>query len=462
MNNTLANLADSFLNNGTGDIMLYYDFKGENTGAVGNGSNFTGTVKNVSPSSTVGSYDGLVLDATGSTTSSAVSSLSSIFLNDSSGIDLRLSNIEFGSFSGSSFLDPSDFESEFVFMFSFEKLENTNGVLIGSLQKDEYDDGNISFVYGRGFNLGINNRNHLFFQGIDSNLGEYVLVADELELANKNICSARISPYEVSFSLYNLADDEFTQQNLRTDSKIQNINWGENFYLGGSPTYLRNGRTFDGAIDELILISGAYGPTDLKSIASGFVATGIQSSGSSFQDEVITGYSIELIAPVGITGYTVSITGYSSIRTDSELVEFVLSGSESAFEINEGGRFFTGYSLPNNSGDYLEETSFLLKDNLYSTSGDGAHATLGLKNSGVILTEYSLVSTKIVSSQESFPIYGVVPVTGFLLDSPTGYSKTYLTKTITKTGSILENLSFIDDSAQSYKHDYLYYTSERI
>lgn len=461
MNSTLANLSNSFLNNGTGDIVVYYDFSLDNTGVVGAGSNFTGVILNSSPSAHSNYYSGLVLRATGSTSAQAGSNLESFIFENYSGLDLTQTNVKIGSFAENSFLRESDFESESVFLFSFEKVNNTNGVLFGSLVKDSFDNSEISFNFGRGFNVGINDRNKLFFQGIDSTIGEYVLTADQLELARKNICSVRVSPYEVSFSLYNLIDDEFEQQNLRTDSKIQNNTISEPFYLGGSPTYIRGGQTFSGVIDKLLVLSGSYGSTDLKSIASGFVATGTPSSGSVFQDEVITGHQIDLVFPVGITGFTTQITGYTKVKTETELIEFTLQSQETAFPINEGIRFLTGYSLPNNSGDYLEGTSFLIKDNLYEPTGNDAFATLGLKASGSIVEEYTVSSTRLVSTENSLPLYGIVPITGIIQEA-TGFNKTYLSTTIDRTGSIVGNLQFLDGISERYKFDYLYFNAERI
>ncbi len=79
MNNTLSTLANAYLNNGTGAIMLYYSMEDETTGVVGSGGQFTGVVMNVSPSSTVG-HTGLVIDATGATEAEAGSRLEYFFL----------------------------------------------------------------------------------------------------------------------------------------------------------------------------------------------------------------------------------------------------------------------------------------------------------------------------------------------------------------------------------------------
>lgn len=462
MNNTLSTLANAYLDQGTGSIMLYYSMEDETTGVVGAGGEFTGVVMNVSPSSTVG-HTGLVIGATGATEAEAGSQLETFFLNEKSGVDLSFSSIKFDSFSNEGFMSPDDFETEVCFLFSFEKINRKNGVLFGNLNKETFDNGEVSFNYGKGFNIGINDRNKLFFQGIDSAVGEYVLVANELELANKNMCSARVSPYEVSFSLYNLADDDFEQQTLRSDSKIQNLEYTGNFYIGKSDYYLRDGDSFSGYLDQFMMITGAHNPSDLKAVASGFVATGSPVSGVSYVDNVITGSEVELLSPVGITGYETVITGYQEVIDDSELIEFTLIADEfTPATLKDGDKFITGYTLPNNSGAFLEETSFLIPENNYTDTGNDAHATLGLTDGSSVVTQFYLQTSKIVKTTGILPLYGVNAVTGFLVGEPTGYSKTFLSEEIIRTGSLTENLVFKEGYAEQYKHDYLHYLSHRI
>jgi len=463
MNNTLSTLANAYLNNGTGAIMLYYSMEDETTGVVGSGGEFTGVVMNVSPSSTVG-HTGLVIDATGATEAEAGSRLETFFLNEKSGVDLSFSSIKFDAFLDEGFMSPDDFETETSFLFSFEKIKRKNGVLFGNLNKETFDNGEVSFSYGKGFNIGINDRNKLFFQGIDSEVGEYVLVADDLELANKNICSATVSPYRVSFSVYNLADDNFETTSLRTDSKLENLEYTGNFYIGKSDHYIRQeNNTFSGYLDQFMMITGVHGPSDLKSIASGFVATGSPVSGVSYIDNVITGADISLIHPVGITGYQAVITGFQEGLLDTELIEFTLIRNEfTPPTLEDGERFITGYTLPNNSGVFTEETSFLIPENNYTDTGDDAHATLGLIDISNIVTDFSLQSSKTVKTTGIIPLYDISGITGILINEPTGYLKTFLSKDFNRTGTVVENLIFREGYAEQYKYDYLHYLSHRI
>lgn len=462
MNNTLSNLANAYLDQGTGSIMLYYSMEDETTGVVGDAGQFTGVMMNVSPSSTVG-HTGLVIDATGATEAEAGSKLDTFFLNEKSGVDLSFSSIKFDSFVNEGFMAPEDFETEISFLFSFEKRQRKNGIIFANLNKESFSNDQVSFNYGKGFNIGINDRNKLFFQGIDSTIGEYVLVAEDLELANKNICSATVSPYQVSFSLYNLSDDDFENQTLRTDSKIQNLEYTGNFYLGKSDHYIREGNSFSGYLDQFMMITGVHSPTDLKAVASGFVATGSPISGASYIDSVITGSEVSLVNPVGITGYQTFITGFQEVLADSELIEFTLIQNEfTPLTLKDGDRFITGYTLPNNSGAFIEETSFLIPENNYTDTGNDAHATLGLTDGSNIVTDFSLQSSKIVKTTGILPLYGVSGVTGVLVGEPTGYVKTFLSADIIRTGTTIENLIFREGYSEQYKHDYLHYLSTRI
>lgn len=460
MNETLSTLCQAYLDGGTGSVVLYYSFDSGSVSSVGSAGNFTGVFLNQSPSFSVGQFDGIVIDGTG-VSALAAESLCKQNIEDDS-FNLSFSNIQYGPFSGISFLRPEDLESEYSYLFSFNRFKNENGVLFGSLIKNEFDNGIVDFSYGQGFNIGVNDRNKLFFQGIDSEVGEYVLVAENIELGSDNICSARISPYEVLFANYNLLDDEFAQESLRTDCKIQNLSYNDSLYIGGSPTYLKSGKTFSGFIDNLLVISGNNAPSDLKAISSGLIATGISSSGQSYSDETITGFNISLIAPIGITGYEPVVTGYSQYVVSTDLAQFVLVKSVTPFSVDDGIRFITGYTLPNNSGQYVEGTSFLFKTDNYETTGDSAFSTLGLSASGELVDTYTVERIEKVYTTGELPLYSLSPITGFLLSAPTGYLKTFLSTSFFRTGDIISNLDIMNKYKERYKKDYLYYLDRRV
>ena len=460
MNEVLNNLCSAYLNDGTGSVVAYYSFESGSVWHIGSNQNFTGVFRNQSPAYTVGDYDLIVLNSSGHSASASRDNVLNNIVDDS--FDLTYSSCQYGGFSGISFLNPDDYDSDFVYLFSFEKTSYQNGVLFGSLVKDSFDNGTISFEYGRGFNVGVNDRNQLFFQGSDSNIGDYILTADQIELSNANICSVQISPYNISFSSYNLADDKFYSQSLSPNCKIQNNSFSEPMFVGQSPTYVKSGRSFSGYIHDLLIISGAYGPTDLKSIASGFVSSGVISSGVSYSDEVITGYSIQLLSQSGVTGYEPVITGYLDSISGSEFIQFVLSSTTQPVT-GDGRRFITGYDLPTNSGSYLEETSFLVPSTQYRPTGNDAFATLGLTNQSDVVETYSLVYTRIDNTiTGAIPLYGLVPKTGILLSSATGYIKTPLTANFSRTGDLSTSLSILPQYTGFFKKDFIYFLEERL
>lgn len=454
-------LSFQITNTGTIQGVRFFSYNGigydENDIAFSQEQLYSGFFLNQSPATTVPRYSGAI-NLPEKTSNAAISSaITGYVKSDISGADLSQATISFGPFSGDSFLRPDDYDSDVTFLFSTEKTGSEDGIIFGSLRRDQFDNNGETGVYGRGFNIGLNDRNKLFFQGIDSSQGEYVLTANDIELSKKNICSVAVSPYSVTFGYYNLAADSYQEQSLLSNVKIQNTNWDEGFALGSSPTYYKQDR-FPGFIDEFAIFSGSYDGATLKSVASGFVATGIGSSGAPSTGIFLTGYQYVPVYPTGITGYGYSVTGYKEVRTTGSFIS--TSISTSGIWVKEGDRFFTGKSV--DGGDYVEEVGFLIKDNIYRTTGNVAHATLGLKEVSGFLSGSSVTYSRTTEDTGYIPLYGVSGLTGFLYENPTGYIKTPLYKTGIISGSESEILDFIDDRIGFYRSDYLYYLGDRV
>lgn len=450
----------SIADTGIAQKMIEYTYNGmdfdQNEYFFGQTINFSGYIKNIAPSSTSPNYSGILGLQTSISSSSLDSKISGAIPNDSSGLNLGHGNISFGPFSGEGFLSPTDYDSEITFLFSFEKTGSEDGILFGSLRRDEFDNNGSTGVYGRGFNIGVNGRNKLFIQGIDSDFGEYVLPANSIELANKNICSLSLSPYSARFSYYNLAGDYFEEESLQTNVKIQNLNWTEPFFLGSSPTYYKD-TNFPGFLDKFMVFSGSIDSNTLKSISSGFISTGTPSSGQPFTGSFITGYDYSPIYPTGITGYGYEITGYKEIRTTGELIETTISSS--GVWLKEGESFYTGFST--DVGSYIEKVGFLIKDNIYRTTGDVAHATLGLKDISGLFSGSSVSYTRASEKTGFLHLYEVVGLTGFL-NEPTGFISIPLYGQNVISGSENLSISLIDNKINQYKHNYLFFLSERL
>jgi hypothetical protein len=454
MNDSLKLLMD-FYGGGTGNLMLYYDME---TFAL---SGATGVVKNVSPSATVG-YNNAFLDS-GKTTG--------IFHNNAySGGNLSYSKLTFDTFNNG-FLDNADENWSASFLFSFTKTNSEDGVLFGCLNKDEFTfTSNIFFSdreyvsgekldYGRGFNIGINDRNQLFLQAIDLEAGPYVIVADQIELANKNLCAVSLDPFTVTFSYYDLPSDRVYSQTKLTTDRTENILSNEKFYLGSSNFYYKN-PGFSGYIDKFAILSGDYNTDQLKSIISGFVSTNAIDSGEQGFITNVTGYEYNLIQETGITGYAAVLTGYRPVYTTGYFFERVQSTGVNSIPIEEGYRFISGFTLSNNLG-YDEEVGYLYKTDEYKTSGNMAHATLGLiDHIDIITTGGKTVLRYKVNQTGSLPLFRIDALTGFL--GPTGVSVEPLTNQSSIDGAIDYNFYLNTGLMQEYRHNYLYYLMERI
>lgn len=454
MNNSLKLLMD-FYGGGTGNLMLYYDME---TFAL---SGATGVVKNVSPSATVG-YNNAFLDS-GKTTG--------IFHDNAySGGNLSYSKLTFDTFNNG-FLDNADENWSASFLFSFTKTNSEDGVLFGCLNKDEFTFTSDTFVsdrqylagekvdYGRGFNIGINDRNQLFLQAIDLEAGPYVIVADEIELANKNLCAVSLDPFTVTFSYYDLPSDRVYSQTKLTTDRTENILSNEKFYLGSSNFYYKN-PGFSGYIDKFAILSGDYNADQLKSIISGFVSINVIDSGERSFVTNVTGYQYTPIQQTGVTGYAAFLTGYRHVYETGYFFERVQSTGVSSTPVEEGYRFISGFTLSNNLG-YDEEVGYLYETDEYKTSGNMAHATLGLIDRiDIITTGGKTVLRYKVNQVGSLPLFRIDALTGLL--GPTGVSVEPLTNQSYTDGLAGYDFYLNTGLMQEYRHNYLYYLMKRI
>jgi hypothetical protein len=454
MNDSLKLLMDIY-GGGTGNLMLYYDM---DTFAL---SGSTGVVKNVSPSATVGQNDAF-LDS-GKTTGT-------FHDNVYSGGNLSYSKLTFDTFNNG-FLNNEEQSWSASFLFSFTKTNSEDGVLFGCLNKDEYTFtsdtvfSNIEYLsgetldYGRGFNIGINDRNQLFLQAIDLESGPYLVVADQIELANKNLCSVSLDPFSVTFTYYDLPSDRVYSQTKLTTDRTENILSNENFYLGNSNFYYKD-PGFSGYIDEFAILSGDYNVDQLKSIISGFVSSNAIDSGEQGFFTNVTGYGYSEVQQTGVTGYAAILTGYRPMYTTGYFFERVQSTGVTSVSIEEGYRFVSGFTFNNNLG-YDEEIGYLYKTDEYTTSGNMANATLGLIDRiDIITTGGRTVLRYTVNQTGSMPLYRIDTLTGFL--GVTGVVVDLLTTQNFMDGEVDFNFYLNSGLIEEYRHNYLYYLMERI
>jgi hypothetical protein len=118
-----------------------------------------------------------------------------------------------------------------------------------------------------------------------------------------------------------------------------------------------------------------------------------------------------------------------------------------------------GFTLSNGLS-YNEEIGIIYKTNEYKTTGNIAHATLGLidqvltYNTGGIDLVYGVKQTGYI------PLYGLSPLTGFI--GITGSTLTPLTTQVSIEGSADYSFNFISGIMEEYRHNYLYYLSTRL
>jgi hypothetical protein len=387
-----------------------------------------------------------------------------------SGGNLSYSKLTFDTFNNG-FLNNADQNWSASFLFSFTKTNSEDGVLFGCLNKDEFIFTSEAFIsdqqylsgqkidYGRGFNIGINDRNQLFLQAIDLEAGPYIIVANEIELANKNLCAVSLDPYTVTFSYYDLPSDRVYSQTKLTTDRTENILSNEKFYLGSSNFYYKN-PGFSGYIDKFAILSGDYNTDQLKSIISGFVSTNTIDSGEQAFFTNVTGYTSSILSQTGVTGYGVLLTGYRPVYTTGYFFENIQSTGVNSIPINEGYRFVSGFNLVNNFR-YNEEVGYLYKTDEYKTSGNMAHATLGLIDRIDVVTSGSETVLRYrVNQTGSLPLYRVETLTGFI--GPTGVSIEPLTTQRSMDGLVDYNFYLKSGLMEEYRHNYLYYLMRRI
>lgn len=423
----------------TGNCLLYYDFNTTGDGGF----------LNVAPSSTIGRFTAVPDSAT---------PVPDLYLNEVSGADIAIDKLKIDSFNYE-LVNPADDKTQLTFIFSFEKKGDKAGVLFGSLYEETAVIGGQTFELGRGFNIGINSRNKLFFQGIGDDGAGYVLTAEKIELANRNICSVSVSPYLFVASVYDLDNDSFSEDVNTYNDIIHNNESGDYFYIGGSQTFYHDD-PFEINIDKFLVLSGFYNSTECKSIASGFICTGDVNVTQTTTIQTVTGYEIIPLYTTGYRNSGLGITGTRDIKVpDPNLTEFVVQVTNAS--LSDGEKFITGYLMSDGEA-YLEETAFLVPNYTYDNTGDKAHAMLGLTAQSISVDSYEIESIKHTTVTGTINLYGYV--TGqipYLIQ--TGSQIQYLTKdTDTEIVVPLGNLRIKSQYSGLYQYDYLYYLAERV
>lgn len=434
-------------------LKIYYDFDSGSYFDLGQAGNFTGYLFNKYPSSNSGDNNLRVLKATGTTQNISFQNMSNNFLmgGDSGNLSYSPAYI-----SG----QPSLNYNNCTFLFS-EKMTQRNGggIIFGSLEKTTGIENGVTYSDSKGYNFGINDRNQLFFNGVGPN-GEYVLVANEIELANKNICSISVGQDSVNFAKYDLASSSIEEQSFSIQTNYIKNATGLIGFVRGSDVYYPSNNGFSGVVDRFAWFSGVIDNSICLSLASGFAFDLQYNQGSITAQTNITGQTNQTLFATGVTGVKVIITGSFLNKRSGILKNF---GSNLTLGSGiEGELYFTGIQFGQGFLDtYLEKEGYIVDDFSYDPTGENAYATLGLNNvSGSILTGSHSIS---FTSPETTGIanFFASGITGFLKNKPTGVNTINLTQTFYITGEPTKGLIMETGRMKEYKYDLLYYLGHR-
>jgi hypothetical protein len=436
----------NFTNND--NLLIYYDF-----------TSGTGTrIDNQQPAVNTTAYAGVVINSRAGTEADARTYATGTFLSENKA-KLSASNIKVDA----SNLNFSLLSAIFDFEFDTDNLV-TGGVLFGSLDKTSQTINGEVVTGAKGYNFGITDRGHLFYQGFDKG-GDFMHIASDIELSKRNIVSFSLGNDVLQISRFDYLNEKIQKHSFNIDTEF--ISNSDQFYLGGSNSFYRESdgddTSFSGYLNEFALFSGFVPSKILMNIGSGIVGDYFYSSGASTTKEQVTGYSESIIYKTGITGYDFNVTGTLTISTGRDM-QTGSSAESSSQAVEEGDKYYKYYTL--NNGDvktfYKEEIGYLDPNSGYTyvPTGSGAFATLGLSNVGANIATH--VETEGVDSAGTVTLnlYESVAMTG-ILNEISGVTQTALTETIDIPAIPVSGITLTGD-AEKFKKNYIYFLEERL
>ena len=416
-------------------------------------------IRNQEPASNTGAYSGIINDSRMYNDVGGVASRrfsTGVFLSGDSA-NLMKSNLKVNTPS----LDYSSLTALFDVQFSGVV---DDGILFGSLEKTSTTLNDEVITGAKGFNFGVNDRGKLFYQGFDTR-GDFIYTASSIELSRRNFIGFSVDSNNLQISRFDYLNRKIEKEDFLVDTSFLTNN--EEFYLGGSPNYLRGSsgeyKTFSGELNRFALFSGSLPPSLMMRMGSGMMGDYFFSAGVPTEKEIVTGYRQTTVYETGITGYTHDITGTIEVLTGREM----LTGSLTAgtpHDTGEGARYFKYYTL--NNGDvetaYKEELGFLHPDSGYQylPTGDGAFATLGLRPVSGDITPYTITEGTKTGGSVFINLYGSVAQTG-ITSNVSGVAQTAVTQTLTIPALDTSGINLLGDS-EFLKKNYIYFLGERI
>ena len=443
---------------GTGTPLIAFEEEGDDADI------YLNAVANRNPAVDTGVFSGIICDASNTTFEGAADSrqfATGVFLTGNNA-DFRKSNLKVVTPT----LDYSNLSA--IFDMQFTGIVE-DGVLFGSLEKTSTTLNDEVVTGAKGFNFGVNDRGKLFYQGF-SKKGDFIHTASSIELSQRNTVSFAIGDNTAEICRFDYLTQTKQSESFSVDTTF--IANNEEFYLGGSENYFREGasgpsgefKTFTGQLNRFALFSGYIPPTALMDIGSGMLGDYFETAATKTQKDIVTGYTQTYAYKTGITGWEFGVTGTLEVHTGREM----LTGSIKAGDltgIDEGDRYFGYYTL--NNGDvktvYKEEVGFLQTGSgyFYLPTGNGAFDTLGLRPVTGEITPYTMTEGIKTGGSVRVNLYEPVAQTG-VLDEISGIiqkPETQSQEVITAPPS--SGVTMNGDS-RLLKKDFLFFLKERV
>lgn len=456
-------LITKYLGNNSG-LVIYYDFNTGSSVSVVSGQNgvnynLTGVIFNKYPSYNSGNNNLLLTNISGISSTETVDDI----LFKTTGTFLRSGNSGYfkeswGQITGAPLFD----NTNCTFLCSVKNV-NSGGVIFGSYRKASTVKNGVTYEFATGYNFGLNQRNQLYFTSYGKD-GDYTIVAEDIELAPKNIISVGVSRNQVSLGRYDLAQNKVESQTFPIQTYLIEQDNSRVGYIGGgdfdAPLSAKNNNFF---IDKFAVFNRRIELSTLKELSRGFISSLSVTQDPDTVQTVITGYTTQTLYNTGYTGVCLKVTGAFNEKLSGVLTKYGISSG--SISINEGEIYTSGRWLNSNFQDVtLDKLGAILDDNAYTVTGTTAEATLGLDNTQAITVADG---TRLLSSTTPLTsgVILVYPsgVTGFLYDEPTGTITVPLTKSITiSSSSQTKTLNQDPGLAKELLYDLAYYKGPRI
>ena len=443
---------------GTGTPLIAFEEEGDDADI------YLNAVANQEPAVDTGVFSGIICDASNTTFEGAADSrqfATGVFLTGNNA-DFRKSNLKVVTPT----LDYSNLSA--IFDMQFTGIVE-DGVLFGSLEKTSTTLNDEVITGAKGFNFGVNDRGKLFYQGF-SKKGDFIHTANSIELSQRNAVSFAIGDNTAEISRFDYLTQTKQSESFAVDTTF--IANNEEFYLGGSENYFREGadgpsgefKTFTGQLNRFALFSGYIAPNALMLIGSGMLGDYFENPATITQKDIVTGYTQTHVYKTGITGWEYAVTGTLEISTGREMLTGSISGA-APHNTGEGDRYFGYYTL--NNGDvktvYKEEVGFLETGSgyFYLPTGDGAFATLGLRPVSGEITPYVMTEGIKTGGSVIVNLYEPTPQTG-ALEEISGIAQTPQTQTVDAITGPPSSGVTMNGPSRLLKKDFLFFLKERV